>query len=135
MKEGIEMKSRMALATVAALAGLALVAPAPASADPRNGFAFDMQCESLGTVTNVSFSSGAASPGLVVDSNQVILPYEWQVDITFTPYVGDPRSASFSYSRGEPRNGRLDYCTYDYERIFPTGVAVLVGSASISYTP
>ena len=129
------MKTQRAVATLAAMAVLALVGASPVSADPRNAFIFDLACESLGTVTNASFSNGSASPGLVVDSNQVIHPYEWEVDITFTPTVGDPRSVSFSYARMAPKNGRLDHCTYHYEKIFPAGVAVFDGSASISYTP
>ena len=129
------MKARMALATAAAVAGLALVGAAPASADPKNGIAFDIYCDTIGTVPNIAFSNGAASPGLVVESNQVILAYEWQVDVTFTPTGGQPRSKVISYSRATPQNGRLDHCTFHYERIFPDGVAVFDGWVLISYTP
>lgn len=129
------MKARRALATLAAVAGLALVGAAPASADPKNGFTFDIVCDTLGTVTNIAFSNGAASPGLVVDSNQVILVYEWQVDVTFTPTGGEPTSKVISYSRAAPQNGRLDHCTVQYEVIFPDGVAVFDGWFLTSYTP
>ena len=58
-----------------------------------------------------------------------------RVEIVFTPTAGDPVSAAFSYARAAPQNGRVDYCTYHYEKTFPDGVTVFDGSASISYTP
>jgi hypothetical protein len=129
------LNARRTLATAAVVAALAMVGAAPASADPGNGFMFDLQCDSLGTVTNASFSSGAASPGLVVDSNRVILPYAWETTLHATPYVGEPFTRVFSYSRGEPQNGRLDYCTYHYEVFNNVGHGVFDGWALISYTP
>jgi hypothetical protein len=130
------MRIRKALAMATAVAGLALVGAAPVSADPtQNNIYFDVVCDHLGTLPLTSFSSGAASPGLVVDSTQVLLVYAWHVDITFTPTVGEVRHKSLDYSRAAPQNGRLDFCTYNYERVFPTGVGVFDGWALISYTP
>jgi hypothetical protein len=125
----------MALATVAAVAGLALFGAAPASADPKPDFTYDLVCDSLGTFPIVNFSSGAASPGLDLDSNRVILPYAWEVTLMATPYVGEPFTRVFSYSRGQPKNGRLDYCTYHYEVTNNVGHGVFDGWALISYTP
>jgi hypothetical protein len=130
------MKRRMGLATAAAVAALALIGAGPASADPnKNGFTFDITCDTLGTVTIFTFSQGAASPGLVVDSNEVILVYEFEADITFTPTGGEPRPIVATYSRAEPQNERLDHCTFHYERTLPNGVAVVDGWFLISYTP
>src|SRR5688572_23471046 len=129
------MKPRMALATVAAVAGLALFGAAPASADPKNDFRFDLVCESLGTVPIVNTGNGAAAPGLDLGSNRVILVYAWEVTVHGTPYVGEPFTRVFSYSRGEPQNGRLDYCTYHYEVFNDIGHGVFDGWALISYTP
>jgi len=129
------MKPRMALATMAAAAALALFGAAPASADPQSDFTFDLVCDSLGTFTIVNFSNGAASPGLDLDSNRVILPYAWETTLHATPYVGEPFTRVFSYSRGEPQNGRLDYCTYHYEVFNNVGHGVFDGWALISYTP
>lgn len=128
-------KARTGLATVLALAGLALFGAAPASADPKSTFTYDLVCESLGTFEIVNFSSGAASPGLDLGSNRVILPYAWEVTLNATPYVGEPFTRVFSYSRGEPQNGRLDYCTYHYEVTNNIGHGVFDGWALISYTP
>jgi hypothetical protein len=133
-RSGARLNARMAFATMAALASLAVLGATPARADPSKSFTFDLQCESLGTVTNATFSNGAASPGLVVDNNQVILPYAWEVDVEFTPTVGEPFSRVLSYARGEPQNGRLDRCTYHYVLTFPEGVGVFDGWALISYT-
>lgn len=129
------MKPRVGLAAVAAVLGLALLGAAPASADPKNGSARDLICNSLGTVPIVAFSSGDASPGLVTDSNRVILAYAWEVTLMATPYVGDPWTRVFSYSRNAPQNGRLDYCTYHYEVFNTVGHGVFDGWALISYTP
>jgi hypothetical protein len=129
------MKPRIRLATVVAVAGLTLFGAAPASADPKPESTYDYMCDSLGTFEIVGFSNGAASPGLVLDSNRVILPYAWEVTLHATPYVGDPFTRVFSYSRGEPQNGRLDYCTYHYEVTNDIGHGVFDGWALISYTP
>jgi hypothetical protein len=126
----------MGLATAAAVAALALIGAAPASADPnKNGFAFDITCDTLGTVTIFTFSQAAASPVLVVGSNEVILVYEFEADITFTPTGGEPRQIVATYSRAAPQNERLDRCTAHYERTLPNGVAVVDLWFLISYTP
>jgi hypothetical protein len=125
----------MAFASLVAVAGLVLFGAVPASADPTSDFTVDYVCESLGTFTIVGFSNGAASPGLDLGSNRVILAYAWEVTLMATPYVGEPFTRVFSYSRGEPQNGRLDYCTYHYEVINDVGHGVFDGWALISYTP
>ena len=129
------MKPRIRLATVVAVAGLILLGAVPASADPKPEDTRDLVCDSLGTVPIVNFSNGAGSPGLVLGSNRVILAYAWEVTLHATPYVGDPFTRVFSYSRGEPQNGRHDYCTYHYEVINNVGHGVFDGWALISYTP
>lgn len=127
------MKPRMALATMAAVAGLALFGAAPASAEPKP--TYEYVCDSLGTIQIAGTGNGAASPGLDLGSNRVILAYAWEVTLMATPYVGDPFTRVFSYSRGEPQNGRLDYCTYHYEVTNNIGHGVFEGWARISYTP
>lgn len=132
-------KPRMALATMAALAGLAVFGAAPASADPKpdfnRRFIYEYECDTLGTIQIVGTGNGVGSPGLDLDSNRVILAYAWEVTLNATPYVGDPFTRVFSYSRGEPQNGRLDYCTYHYEVTNEIGHGVFEGWSLISYTP
>ena len=128
-------KPRMALATVIAVAALAPIGAAPASADPKSDSPYDLVCDSLGTFPIAGFSSGDASPGLDRESNRVILPYAWEVTLHANPYVGEPFTRVFSYSRAEPQNGRLDYCTYHYEVTNTIGHGVFDGWALISYTP
>jgi hypothetical protein len=129
------MKARRTFGATVALAGLLMVGAAPVSADPEREFMRDLVCDTLGTVTVPSFSNGDPSPGLVLGSNQVVQPYVWEVTLHATPYVGDPFTRVFSYSRGEPRSGRLDYCTYLYEVFIMIGHGVFDGWALISYTP
>lgn len=134
--KGTTMKLRTALAAVVAIAGLGLVEAAPAGADPTNGVTDEWVCDTLGTVSIVSFSNAAQSPGLVVGSNQVVTPYELYLHVTFTPTVGDPVSRVVAFfSRPAPRNGRLDHCTLNVVRTFPTGTAVFDGYVLLSYTP
>jgi hypothetical protein len=47
----------------------------PAGADPK-GEIIELDGDVLGTVEVVVFSNGAPSPGLVVGSNQVAIPYQ-----------------------------------------------------------
>ncbi|HEX9260772.1 MAG TPA: hypothetical protein VF855_14630 [Acidimicrobiales bacterium] len=129
------MKVRRILATLTAVVGLALVGAAPASADPKRDFSYVYVCDSLGTIEIVGTGNGAASPGLDLDGNGVILAYEWEVTLYATPYVGDPFTRVFSYSRGEPQNGRLDYCTFEYDVYNDVGHGHFVGWSRISYTP
>jgi hypothetical protein len=120
-----------------AVAGLALFGAVPASADPRSDLksTHEYVCETLGTIQLVGTGNGAASPGLVLDSNRVILVYAWEVTLNATPYVGEPFTRVFSYSRAEPHNGRLDYCTAHYEVFNNIGHGVFDGWALIAYTP
>ena len=129
------MKVRSAIVSAAAIAALSLVGAAPASADPQADFTYEYVCDSLGTLTIVGTGNGAASPGLVLDSNRAILAYAWEVTVHGTPYVGDPFTRVFSYSRSQPENGRLDYCTYHYEVDNNVGHGDFDGWARISYTP
>ena len=131
------MKARKVLATVVAVAGLAVFGAAPVSADPKPDVksTFEYVCDSLGTIQIVGTGNGAASPGLDLDSNRVILVYAWEVTLHATPYVGDPFTRVISYSRAQPQNGRLDYCTYQYEVFNDIGHGVFDGWALISYTP
>lgn len=131
---GARVKVRRALATLAAVTSLAVVGVAPASADP-NGFTWDLVCDSLGTVKQVTFSNGDASPGLAIDNNRVVLAYAWEVVVHATPNEGDPFTRVFSYSRGVPQNGRLDSCTIHYVVTNAVGTGVFDGWALISYTP
>ena len=129
------MKPRTALATLVAVAGLALFGAAPVSADPKPDFTYEYVCETLGIIQIVGTGNGAGSPGLDLDSNRVIVAYAWEVTLMATPYVGDPFTRVFSYARAEPQNGRLDYCTYHYEVTNDIGHGVFDGWALISYTP
>ena len=127
------MKRRLTL-TIGAIA-MFLVTAAPASADPKPDSTYEYVCDTLGTIQIVGTGNGAGSPGLDLDSNRVIVAYAWEVTLMATPYVGEPVTRVFSYSRGEPQSGRLDYCTYHYEVTNNVGHGVFDGWALISYTP
>lgn len=129
------MKARRTVAATAALAALLVLGAAPVSADANSDFTYDMVCDSLGTFRVVNFSKGTPSPVLDLGSNRVILPIAFETTLHATPYVGDPFTRVFSYSRTEPQNGRLDHCTYHWEGFSSVGHGVFDGWALISYTP
>lgn len=124
-------------AAVAALgiAAVTLALPASAGADPKGGEVLEVQCDVLGTQEIVVFSNGAPSPGLVVGSNQVVIPYRLHVEGVFTPVGGDPEPFVDEFSKPAPRNGRLDHCTFHLEDSNEFGSVVLDGEVWISHTP
>jgi hypothetical protein len=121
-------------AVVLAIALAALAAP-PASADPQKGDVIEISCDALGTLEIVVFSNGSASPGLVLGSNQVGIPYKLHVEGTFTPVEGEPESFVDEFEHPAPRNGRLDHCTFHQEGSDEFGSFELDGEVWISYTP
>ena len=129
------MKKRTAAAVLAsALAGTSLLAT-PAGADPRRGDILELDCDQLGVVHIVVFSNGG-SPGLVVGTNQVFVPYELQVIGTFTPADGsDPVPFTDGFVKRAPRNARTDRCTFHDEGSDEYGSFELDGVVRISYTP
>lgn len=116
------------------IAGLSGVLAAPAGADPKSDV-LEIDCDALGTLEVVVFSNGPASPGLVVGSNQVVIPYKLHLEGTFTPVVGEPESFVEEFERPAPRNGRLDHCTFHDEGSDEFGSFELDGEVWISYTP
>ncbi len=122
------------LGLAASATALALTIASPASADPK-GDVIAMQCEKLGTVGVIINGQGAATPGHVVGSTQVGVPYALIVTGTSTPTGGDPIVFYDQVTRRAPRNGNLDYCTFHYEFADETHSVVADGQVWISYTP
>jgi hypothetical protein len=130
------MKLRLALTVgLSALAFIAL-GVAPASADPQKGEVLALECDALGSIEVVIFSNGRGSPGLVVGSTQVGIPYKLTLEGTFTPAGGgDPETFSDAWEHPAPKSGRTDHCTFHQEESNEEGTAVLDGEVWISYTP
>ena len=94
------------------------------------------ECDTLGSVDVIVFSNGRGSPGLVVDSTQVGIPYKLILSGTFTPAgEGDPETFVDEWEHPAPRNGRLDHCTFHQEDSDESGSVVIDGEVWISYTP
>jgi hypothetical protein len=128
------VKLRLVWTTVLVSIAVVMLGVAPASADPQKGDVLELSCDALGTVEVVVFSNGR-SPGLVLDSTQVGIPYKLHVEGTFTPFVGEPESFVDEFEKPAPRNGRLDHCTFHEEGSNEFGTLVLDGEVWISYTP
>ena len=128
------MKYR-AVFVVLGIAALGVAQAAPVAADPKGGEILEIECDSLGTLEVVVFSNGPTSPGLVVNSNQVGIPYALHIEGTFTPNEGEAESFVDDFTRPAPRNGRTDHCTFHQEGSDEFGSFVIDGEVSISYTP
>ena len=131
--------ARTGLALIVAAAGLGLL-PDAAGADPVNakkGQLIPLVCDELGSVTVAVNGNGAFTPGLVVTSTQVGVPYEIHASGTFTPH--DPNFPTETFTddnvKPAPRNRRLDVCTFHVEWSDDYGTVVFDGVAKISYTP
>jgi hypothetical protein len=126
---------RVAWTAVVLAVGLAAFGVAPASADPQKGDVLEISCDTLGPLEIVVFSNGSPSPGLVLGSTQVGIPYKLHVEGTFTPTEGEPESFVDEFEHPAPRNGRLDHCTFHQEESDEFGSFELDGEVWISYTP
>ena len=129
------MRLHRAMATALGIAALGVGMASPAGADPRKGEVVALDCDNLGALEVVVFSNGPASPGLVVGSNQVLIPYRLHIEGTFTPVGGEPESFVDEFEKPGPRNGRLDHCTFHQEGTDEFGSFELDGEVWISYTP
>ena len=92
---------RAGVAGIGAL-GLGLGLVLPAAADPK-GEPIDMQCEKLGPLQIVVNGNGPMTPGHVVGSTRVGIPYKLRVEGVFTPVGGEPQPFIDEYSRNAPR--------------------------------
>jgi hypothetical protein len=129
------MKLHRTLVAAFGVAAVGVTLAAPAGADPKKGEVIELNCDNLGTIQVVVFSNGAPSPGLVIDSNQVGIPYRLHIEGTFTPIGGEPEPFVDDFEKPAPRNGRLDTCTFHQEGMDEFGSFELDGEVGISYTP
>lgn len=107
------MKQRWAavLAVTLGLTGL-LGAPAGASGPPVERFdGMYLTCDGLGEVFIVTLpGNGDFTPGFVLDSNTVLVPYEFHFEFTFTPTGGDPQTETEHLVKRAPKRATLDRC-------------------------
>jgi hypothetical protein len=130
------VKRRVAWTAVVSALALAALGVAPANADPQKGEVLAIECDTLGSLEVIIFSNGRSSPGLVIDSTQVGIPYKLELEGTFTPTGGgEPETFVDAWEHPAPRNGRLDHCTFHQEATDEFGMVVVDGDVWISYTP
>jgi hypothetical protein len=129
------LRTGLALLTAA---GTLAVLPGMAGADPvnaKNGQLLSVSCDKLGDFTVAVNGNGKFSPGLLIDSTQVGVPYEVHGTNTFIPPGGPAQTESFDAAHNAPRNGRLDECTFHAEGSGDFGTFIVDGTVKISYTP
>jgi hypothetical protein len=129
------VKVRVLWTAIVSVIALTALGVGPASADPSKGEVLAVECDELGPLEIVVFSNGSPSPGLVVGSTQVGIPYALHVEGTFTPVGGEPEPFVDEFSKPAPQNGRLDHCTWHEEGSDEFGSFVVDGEVWISYTP
>ena len=110
-----------------------------AGADPVNakkGEVLPIECDGgLGSLTVAVNGNGDFTPGHVITSTQVGVPYAFRFEVSFTPTGGETQTEVEALAKRGPRNGRLAVCTFHQEEQSEEGVFVLDGTVWISYTP
>lgn len=105
---------------------------APASADPKGGEQIAMECTGLGSVTiALPPGRGMWTPGLVLGSNTVGIPYEIHVSGSFTDDTGTYPFTEDLVKKA-PSSGRTATCTWHQEFEDDEGSMVIDGIAKVS---
>lgn len=102
---------KTAFAVVALAAALTVVGAGAAGAAPtnaKNSETIALDCEVLGAVEVTTIGNGIWTPGHVVGSNTVLIPYAFRFE--FTPTGGSTEVEEIS--RRAPRTTQLDVCTF-----------------------
>jgi hypothetical protein len=120
-------------------AAMVFAGASTAAADPtnaKNGEVLELQCDGgLGTLVISTNGNGDWTPGLVTTSNQVLIPYRFHFEGSFTPVGGATETFSEDEAKPAPRNGRHAVCTFHEEGSDQFGSFVFDGTAWVSYTP
>jgi len=109
----IANRTAASIACVGALAALGPgIAPAGAAGPPVERFdGIYVTCDGLGDQFIVSIpGSGPMTPGPVLGTNLVLVPYGLHTQFTFTPVGGTPVTATSDTVKMAPRNATLDTC-------------------------
>jgi hypothetical protein len=122
------------VAVLGAALGMSFGVVSPAVADPK-GDPIEIQCDELGSLQVVVNGNGFLTPGHVVGSTQVGVPYALRTEGTFTPVGGEPEHFIDEFARPAPRNQRLDHCSLHDEVSGEFGSLVVDGEVWISYAP
>jgi hypothetical protein len=112
-----------------------------ASADPTNakkGEILEVTCDNgiSGTFEVAVNGNGLWTPGHVIGSTQMLIPYAFEFTETFIPsYGGEPEVFTENIAKNAPRNGRLAVCTFGETETTPEGTFEFSGVVNVSYTP
>ena len=126
----------LAVAAAALLGGVRTVSADPVNA--KNAQTIEVTCDNgiSGTFEVVTNGNGMWTPGHVIGSNQMLIPYSFEFTETFTPTGGgDPEVFTESIAKNAPRNGRLAECTFGETITIPEGTIEFTGVVGVSYTP
>lgn len=126
----------LTVAAVALLGGVSTVSADPVNA--KNAEIIEITCDNgiTGTLQIVTNGNGDWTPGHVIGSNQVLIPYAFEFTATFTPSDGgDPVVETESIAKNAPQNGRLAECTFSDTFSIPEGTIEFTGVVNVSFTP
>src|SRR4051794_31874036 len=106
--------------TAAVVASVAFVGGAHAAgADPVNapkGDIVPLECDGgIGSILVSVNGNGDYTPGHVITSTQVGIPYAFHFESSFTPTGGETVTEVDDIAKHAPRNGRLATCTFHQE--------------------
>ena len=107
------MRTRSVLVGLAATA-LTFGSAVPAAADPvKRGEIFTLMCNNgVGTVQVAVNGNGDWTPGHVIGTTQILLPYQLRISGSFTPPGGPAQTFTENLTRRTPNRGLLTTCTF-----------------------
>ena len=117
------------LVMLAIVASLVLVTAGTAVADPTNAKRADfltLECDVLGEIDIVANGNGLWTPGHVVGSNVILIPYKFHFEFTF-----EGGTDVFDAEKKAPNTSQLDVCTFGGEE----EEGSFSGTAWVSYRP
>lgn len=97
-----------------AVVAVVLAGTSAAAADPvKHGEVLTLTCNNgLGTLQVAVNGNGAWTPGHVIGTTQILLPYELHITGSFTPPGGPAETFTDDLIRRAPNHGRLTTCTF-----------------------
>ncbi len=106
--------SAAAVAIVGVLGAIGVgIAPAGAAGPPVDKFdGMYLTCDGLGEIFIVTLpGNGKSTPGFVLGTNTVLVPYRFHFENSFTPVGGETETQIEDFEKRAPKNQTLDRCS------------------------
>lgn len=110
---GTKIKTFLGACALLTAVGTASATTANAAGPPVERFdGIYLECDQLGEVFIVSIpGNGTWTPGPVLDTNTILVPYKFHFESSFTPTGGTPQTEIEEFEKRAPKQATLDRCT------------------------